>query len=82
MQLLNTFTFLIKSSDENDENAVDFRRYYSTTRYLKTTEITIIDQIDVEQIEQIDLQNRSHDNQKKMACKIVSIDLFTKNAMP
>lgn len=79
MQLLNTFTFLIKSSDENDENAVDFRKYYSTTRYLKTTEITIIDQIDVEQI---DLQNRSHDNQKKMACKIVSIDLFTKNAMP
>lgn len=79
MQLLNTFTFLIKSSDGNDENAVDFRKYYSTTRYLKTTEITIIDQIDVEQI---DLQNRSHDNQKKMACKIVSIDLFTKNAMP
>ena len=79
MQLLNTFTFLIKSSDENDENAVDFRRYYSATRYLKTTEITIIDQIDVEQI---DLQNRNHDNQKKMVCKIVSIDLFTKNAMP
>ena len=46
---------------------------YLTTKLLKTTEITMIEQAD---IEQINIQNRNLDKQQKMMCKSI-INLHT-----
>ena len=48
-------------------------------RLLEKTKVTIIDQINMKQI---DLQNRNLDNQQQMVCKIISIDILTKTVMP